>query len=165
MTFSIATIVNKQTSRKNQWEVSYLVKWKSSLVKKQTRKMLPSWNDIPVSGSERKNGETHIPETRRSRYRIWAAIANGIQTTARKCPLMYVSSLSPPSLLSYSLPFLFVPSVKIVKASPVLTTAPGRRSAISGWRKSSPTTGKRSDTLSAQDVFFLSVFLWLFVMV
>jgi len=59
--------------------------------------------------------------------------------------------------LFYSLSFLFVPSVKIVKASLVLTAAPGRRSAISGWRKSSSTTGKRSDTLSVRDVFFLSI--------
>lgn len=152
--------ISKQC-RKNRWAVSYPVKWKSSLVKMQTRKMLPPWNDIPVSGGERKMAK-HIYRKHEGVVTVYEPL---LQTAYKQqhgnvplctSPLFLLPSLPFPS---YSLLFLFVPSVKIVKASLVLTAAPGRRSAISGWRKSSPTTGKRSDTLSAQDVFFLSAHL------
>lgn len=153
--------ISKQC-RKNRWAVSYPVKWKSSLVKMQTQKMLPPpWNDIPVSGGERKMAK-HIYRKHEGVVTVYEPL---LQTAYKQqhgnVPLCTSLLFLPPPLpfSSCSLLFLMVPSVKIVKASLVLTAAPGRRSAISGWRKSSPTTGKRSDTLSAQDVFFLSAHL------
>lgn len=110
------------------------MKWKK--VKLQTRKTLLPWNDIAANGSERKMAK----HTYRKHEGV-VTVYESLSQTAYKQQHGNVLLRTP----SCSLLFSFVLSVKTVKAR--LTAAPGRRSAISGWRKRAPQRPENDPTL------------------